>query len=74
MAAHLYGLRCCVRALAVQHGLLGADAAAEGRRVDDPIHRLGQAYVALDVGQRLQLGRKLLELCQAPLGRLRQPP
>ena len=61
-----------IQAMAVQQRLLDADARAERRRCYDPINRLGQANVALDVRQRLERGRKVAQLRQAALAGLSQ--
>ena len=70
-ALYLNGFCSCVRALAVQHGLLSTHMCAESRRSNGFVHCLCKADVALDVGQCLQLRRKLLQLRQAPLRGLR---
>jgi hypothetical protein len=70
--AHIDGLRGGVDAMPVQQLLLDRHARAELRRGDRAVDRLGQAYVALDVRQRLELRRKLLQLAQAALRRLRR--
>ena len=57
--------------MAVQEGLLHGDARTEGRSGDGAVDGLGKADVALDVGQRLELRRKFLQLRQTPLCRLR---
>ncbi len=56
--------------MAVEEGLFDGDARAECRGGNGAVDGLSQANVALDVGQRLQLRRKLLQLRQAPLRRL----
>lgn len=68
--ARLNGLNGGVEAMAVEEGLLDGDARAEGRAVDGAVDGLRQADVALDVGQRLELRGKFLQLRQAPLRRL----
>ena len=68
---YLNGFRSCISTLAIQHGLLGTHMRPEGGRGNGFVHCLCKADVALDVGQCLELGCKLLELSQAPLCCLR---
>ena len=70
--AHVNGLRGGVDAMPVQQLLLDRHARAELWRGDRAVDRLGQADVALDVRQRLELRRELLQLAQAALRRLRR--
>lgn len=70
MGTHIDGLPGRVEAVAIKQLLLNRNARPERRRRNRFVDGLGQANVALDVRQRLELRRKVLELSQAALRRL----